>query len=1107
MRPGRFSLSDLSIKHRLPLLIGILLLAIIVVSTWASYRAVKDASLAVGRERLLNLTQQLATLSQQSSVLLLGKTATAANDPAIRTLLQSPVTADTTAAKTALTPFTPAIDPGSVRVELWRDDGTIALTLPEDTQQAPLDLTPEFKQVGAEPAKVVGAIRVVNGTPMYPAVAAAKDESGKVIGYLVRWRRLVATPEGRKQLSDLLGSEADVYFGNSRGDVFTDLVQAVPKPPVDLGSTLQSIHYTHNGESVMALGRPINGTPWFVVVEFPDRAFLKPANQLLRRMSLIGIALLFGGVLGAFLLSRNITKPLHSLTAAASAISGGDYSSTINLRQKDELGVLANAFNMMGTKVRQAQGELERKAQERTVHFEASPSAMLMIDHLGHIALANTQAEKLFGYSSDELLGLSTETLIPERFRKSTQPFRERISKSLLDGHDFHALRKDGSEVPVEIGLNPLQTTDGDFMLASIIDISERRRSEEQFRNLIEYGPNGKVIVDGEGSIVLVNTQIEKQFGYTREELLGQTVEMLVPGRFKNHAQDRIEFQKHPTPRSMGRGRSLFGLRKDGSEFPVEIALTPLESERGLLVVGTIVDITNRRRAEEKLRDSEERLRLSLEGAGLGTWDYRFDKDQVLWDERAARAFGFDEGMTTFRASIDRIHHEDRARVERRFQETLAGRDDGNYRQEFRVVWPDGSIHWILALGRVYFEGEGEERRAVRFTGINSDVSERKHADQALRESEARYRLLFEDSPLPMWVFDRETLRFLAVNEAAIAHYGHSREEFLSFTIKDIRPSEDIPILLKNLATDQSGLSGAGVWRHCKKDGSIIDVDITSHTLEFAGRPAELVLAHDITERKRAEDQLRHTNEQLSVMTQQLWQASKLATMGELAASIAHELNNPLATVALRVEFLGNQLPANDPRHAAVDVIAQEVERMASLVSNLLVFSRRSHPQISTVDLREELSNSLDFVHYHLRNRKINIVKEFDEALPTVQADRQQLRQVFLNLMTNASDAMVEGGTLTVRARRGESRNGNSTVVMEVSDTGTGIKPENMPRLWESFFTTKPEGKGTGLGLPICRRTIEEHRGTIEIESQFGIGTTVRIALPATATGVFKDSD
>jgi len=390
------------------------------------------------------------------------------------------------------------------------------------------------------------------------------------------------------------------------------------------------------------------------------------------------------------------------------------------------------------------------------------------------------------------------------------------------------------------------------------------------------------------------------------------------------------------------------------------------------------------------------------------------------------------------------------------------------------------------------------------------DAAEQKRtreANQALRDSEERYRLFFENSPLPMWVYDVETLRFLAVNDAAVSHYGYNKEEFLSMTIKDIRPTGELPALLEELAARRSGLATSRAWHHRKKDGTIIDVDITSHTLDFSGRHAELILVNDITERKRAEDQLLKTNEALTVMTQQLWQASKLATMGELAASIAHELNNPLATVALRAESLNEQFAEDDARRASLTVIIQEVERMANLVSNLLVFSRRSHPQISTVDLREELTSSLDFIHYHLRNRKINVFKEFAADLPTVQADRQQLRQVFLNLMTNASDAMSEGGTLTVRARRGVLGNGSAAVTMEFTDTGIGIEPEDMPKLWESFFTTKPEGKGTGLGLPICRRTVEEHRGTIEVESEVGVGTTVRIVLPGTEPGVTFDRD
>jgi signal transduction histidine kinase len=180
------------------------------------------------------------------------------------------------------------------------------------------------------------------------------------------------------------------------------------------------------------------------------------------------------------------------------------------------------------------------------------------------------------------------------------------------------------------------------------------------------------------------------------------------------------------------------------------------------------------------------------------------------------------------------------------------------------------------------------------------------------------------------------------------------------------------------------------------------------------------------------------------------------------------------------------------------------VERMAALVTNLLLFSRRSHQQVSTINVVEELQNSLQFIPYHLRSHSITVTTDFADDLPGVQADRQQLRQVFLNLLTNATDAMSQGGSLTVRARKHSLENGSAAVIIEFSDTGIGIQPEDMPKLWEPFFTTKLEGKGTGLGLPICRRTIEEHRGTIDIESQPGKGTTVRIILPAIEGEVSK---
>ena len=241
--------------------------------------------------------------------------------------------------------------------------------------------------------------------------------------------------------------------------------------------------------------------------------------------------------------------------------------------------------------------------------------------------------------------------------------------------------------------------------------------------------------------------------------------------------------------------------------------------------------------------------------------------------------------------------------------------------------------------------------------------------------------------------------------------------------------------------------------------------------------------------------ELQVKSEEVRAMSQQLWQAARLATMGELAASIAHELNNPLATVSLRVEALLGQMTPDDPQRRSLEVIEQEVERMGDLVANLLQFTRRSAQQISTLDVCEELERTLELIHYHLRNHRITVIREFGPDVPLAQADRQRLRQLFLNLFTNASDAMSQGGTLTIRVSAMGSPPAPQ-VAIDIADTGTGIAPEDLPKVLEPFFTTKAAGKGTGLGLPICRRIVQEHHGTLCLASALGQGTTVHIVLP-----------
>lgn len=249
--------------------------------------------------------------------------------------------------------------------------------------------------------------------------------------------------------------------------------------------------------------------------------------------------------------------------------------------------------------------------------IKAAPSAIVMIDRAGSIVLANLQAEKLFGYSENEILGQQIEILIPARFRHSHHGYRDSffsnpISRSMGAGRDLFGCRKDGSEVSIEIGLTPIDSPEGAFVLASIIDITERKRAEEKFRLAVEAAPNAMIMVDSEGKMILANRQTETMFQYSRKELIGEPIEILVPNRFqKSHPGQRGSFFSNPKTRSMGAGRELFGKRKDSSEVAIEIGLNPIETSEGIYVLASIIDITERKKTEALIASQEAALEAS----------------------------------------------------------------------------------------------------------------------------------------------------------------------------------------------------------------------------------------------------------------------------------------------------------------------------------------------------------------------------------------------------------------------------------------------------------------------------------------------------------------
>ena len=374
---------------------------------------------------------------------------------------------------------------------------------------------------------------------------------------------------------------------------------------------------------------------------------------------------------------------------------------------------------------------------------------------------------------------------------------------------------------------------------------------------------------------------------------------------------------------------------------------------------------------------------------------------------------------------------------------------------------------------------------------INWLSAARDESERSRLRSENRYRLLFESNPMPMWVYDRKTLGFLEVNDAAIRLYGYTREEFLGMTIKDIRPPEDVASLLDDISRPPSPFGDTQVWRHKKKDGTIFDVEVSAHSIDLNHRPARLVLANDVTERRTLEHQLQ--------------QSQKLEAIGLLAGGVAHDFNNLLTAILGHGDLALRRLRSGDPVRTNVEQITKAGQQATSLTRQLLAFGRKQILQPKIIDVNS-IVDEMEKMLRRVIGENIAFRTVLHQQLGTVKADPGQVGQILMNLVVNARDAMPRGGKLTIEtdnvyldedyARMHIAVVPGRYVMIAVSDTGVGMDEETQSRIFEPFFTTKKAGEGTGLGLSTIYGIVKQSGGNIWIYSEPGKGTTFKIYLP-----------
>jgi two-component system cell cycle sensor histidine kinase/response regulator CckA len=598
---------------------------------------------------------------------------------------------------------------------------------------------------------------------------------------------------------------------------------------------------------------------------------------------------------------------------------------------------------------------------------------------------------------------------------------------------------------------------------------------ERWFSTTLQSIGDGVVAADSSQRVSFMNQAAEILSGWKGRDAVGLPLDDVL------RIVDARTGQAQPPPGERAlRERVVVGLppntallTKSGLSVEIDDSTAPIVDGRGdaLGVVVVFRDATRERKAERALRESEACFRATFDSSPLPKWVCEVDSLRILAVNQAAiEQYGYPLeqflGMT-----LDAVGP----------GVGTSGRSTMRFGRHHKS---DGTLIDVQVWSNdLTFEG----RRARLVTA--HDVTERLALQRKVLDARERYRALFNESPWPSWMVDPETMRFLEVNDAAIALYGYSREQFLAMEVSALSDGE--PELVRKLAAQNAAMY-VGMSRHRCQNGTTLEVDLAGNYIQSGDRKEVLVLARDVTEQRRVEEQLR--------------QAQKLEALGRLAGGVAHDFNNLLAVILNYSSLLLSRPKKSKAVRGEIEEIQAAAQRAAELTRQLLAFTRQPTFQAIVVDINEVLREFRPMLSRML-GEDVEIHMALDPTLGGVLSDRTHIEQVIMNLVINSRDAMSAGGCLSIEtsnvlldaayAAKHSDVMAGPYVMLTVGDTGAGMDLVTRTRIFEPFFTTKGFGKGTGLGLSTVFGIVGQSGGHIQVSSEPGKGTTFRVYFPS----------